>query len=110
MTKDLIRLTETIAKCPYCGNEWEPRSEEPKSCPRCKRPFGAFSSRTQFMKIVRTEQNRLPNFILCGAPGCTELAMYNVAGVGERCLVHYIEFLNTQRQLTREELLNKTGG
>lgn len=26
-------------KCEHCGYEWENRTKEPKSCPRCKKRF-----------------------------------------------------------------------
>jgi len=37
IAKWVVRNGVKKLKCPYCGYEWVPKVEKPKSCPYCKR-------------------------------------------------------------------------
>jgi rubrerythrin len=38
--------------CEYCDYVWTPRTESPKSCPRCKRHFKDFRDRRKPENVV----------------------------------------------------------
>ena len=38
-------VSSVTMKCERCGNEWKPRSKNPKKCPRCQNPYRYLSVR-----------------------------------------------------------------
>jgi len=40
-TRKNINPYYTAVKCKYCSHVYIPRSEKPKVCPKCQRPFNA---------------------------------------------------------------------
>ena len=45
-----------MLKCPKCGYEWEPRVENPKSCPECKQRFSRIGAA---LKIYKEERQKI---------------------------------------------------
>jgi len=100
-------------ECKHCHYKWVPRVENPKACPRCKRPTEAFSSakNRQVVGIRIIEQDPMKSIVWCvnhrdASTTGEKLAMFEFLGK-TYCLECMIALLDTYTQLDYQELLQK---
>jgi len=103
MTEEIKPQNEIT--CPHCGHKWEPRVEDPKYCPMCKRPLKKVSSKTQVI-IQKTIEQKQMAIVRCeNYPDCPHVAVFEGPDGKAYCVECYREYLATFRQPTEEELL-----